>query len=418
MSSKQNGKKFFYGWFIAIGTCIIVCLLIGVRNSYGVFFTLIEQDFSLTRATTSSIFSSFLIITSAFGLVNGMALDRFGPRVVFSFFGFITGLGLLLTSQVNAFWQMFITYSLLLAIGQGGIIPLAASTASHWFEKHRGIAIAIATSGAGLGSLVISPLAGYLISVMEWRAAYFTLGIIVLALVMGIAFFMRKSPRDIGLMPYGHNTSSEADIHTSIAEHSPTPGLTLTQALRTGNFWLLVAYSFFYAVATFMLITHIVPCAVDNGIPNVQASTILSCLGGVAIAARLIAGRIADLIGMKKPLMLYALIGGLAFILLITAEKIWAFYLVSIGFGICWGGFGVTMLALGVHIFGNRNIGAILGTSDMAYAVGSSIGAALGGYIFDIRSSYDMAFAIGAICLIITIPLVALTRSKSAVQTT
>lgn len=401
-SGQKSEHKLYYGWIMVAGACAIVCMLLGIRNSFGVFFPSIQAEFGTARAATSGIFSLFLIVTSAASLINGLALDRWSPRTVFSIMAVLAGLGLVLTGQTRQFWQIYLSYGLVVAFGMGGTIPLTASIVSRWFDKNRGLAIAIATSGAGLGSLLISPFAGCLVTSLEWRTAYLILGIICTVIVAGIASFMKKAPsRPLPETPAGGVERQQS------GESGDAAGLTLAQALRTGNFWLIVAFSFLFAASTFMFITHIVPHAVDAGIPTVQASTLLSILGGVSIAGRLAAGRVADIMGTKKPAIAFAIIGAASFLVLIASDQLWALSLAAALYGLCWGGFGVTLLSLISAIFGNRNIGGIMGASDISYAVGSAAGSTLAGYIFDVRASYTLAFMLGALFLVLAVPLVA-----------
>ena len=81
---------------------------------------LLEQ-FDLTRAVTSGVFSIYLVLGCAFAILGGWALDRYGPRIIILLMGLFTGFSLLLTSQTNSLWQLFITYSLLLSMGTGAM---------------------------------------------------------------------------------------------------------------------------------------------------------------------------------------------------------------------------------------------------------------------------------------------------------
>jgi OFA family oxalate/formate antiporter-like MFS transporter len=108
--------KLFYGWVVVTVFLVIQAVLLGTTTSFGVFFKSIESEFHLTRTTTSAIFSVSMLFLSVFSVLGGWALDRYGPRIVLFLMGLFTGLSLLLTSQTNAAWQLFITYSLLLAM--------------------------------------------------------------------------------------------------------------------------------------------------------------------------------------------------------------------------------------------------------------------------------------------------------------
>ena len=111
--------RIFYGWVVVTATFIIGLAMFGTRNSFGVFFKSLESEFDLNRATTSGIFSAYMVLGAAFAVLGGWALDRYGARITILLMGLFTGASLLLTSQASAIWQLFASYSLLLALGTG-----------------------------------------------------------------------------------------------------------------------------------------------------------------------------------------------------------------------------------------------------------------------------------------------------------
>lgn len=171
----KNGL--FYGWVIVIVFFVIQAILMGIASSFTVFFKPIEAEFDLTRTTTSAISSVSMILAPISAFIGGWALDKYGPRIILLLMGLFTGLSLVLTSQTGAAWQLFITYSLLLAVGMGAIYVVAMSTVSRWFDKKRGRAVGIAGSGGGLGTVAMAPFSTYLISRFDWQKAYLIIGI-------------------------------------------------------------------------------------------------------------------------------------------------------------------------------------------------------------------------------------------------
>ena len=103
----------FYGWVIAGSVFFMSAIGLGARYSYGVFLKNIEAEFVMTRIATSSIFSFSMLLCCLIAILGGWSVDRYGPKKVGLVMGTFTGLSFLLTSQANATWQLFITYSLL-----------------------------------------------------------------------------------------------------------------------------------------------------------------------------------------------------------------------------------------------------------------------------------------------------------------
>ena len=288
--------RVFYGWVIVATALVVFCIHSGIRFSFGVFLKSLQGDFDLSRAAISSVFSIHMILSIIFSIVSGWAVDRYGPRLVVSVMGFFVGLSLLITSQATSFWQLFISYSLLLAIGTAGNIPVLIPTISRWFEKKRGIAIGIATSGIGLGSLVMSPFAAYLITDFGWRVSYVIMGLIAWVVVISMATLFRRGPADIGLLPDGGNPGDGIKLPDRDEDNRIT-GASVTQALKTRNFWLMLSIWLLFGICLSLILTHVVPYATDRGISIIQAATIVSVMSAFNILAGPSVGRISDIIG-------------------------------------------------------------------------------------------------------------------------
>ena len=404
--------KVFYGWVVTIAGFIIGLISFGIRYSFGVFFKSIESEFDLTRAATSGIFSTCMVLAGVFSILGGWALDKYGPRIVTFLMGLFTGLSLLLTSQASTLWQLFMSYSLLLALGTGAIFTAVNSTVSRWFDKRRGFALGVASSGGGAGVVVMAPFATYLISNFDWRTALIVLGLIAWLIVVSMSMLLRKDPGDIGLLPDGVKPEA-AKIKLQNNENSAQlSGFSLLEASRTSNFWFLGLTWLLSSLSVHLILTHAVPHAIDLGISPISAAVILSLAGGAAILGRVIVGRVSDNIGRKAPTITCALLQAVALIWLIWIRDLGMFYLFAVVFGFSWGGLGIQITALIGDIFGMRSIGVIMGALVFGWTIGAAIGPAVGGVVFDVSGSYFMAFVIGAVSMLIAALFGALIRPE------
>jgi len=410
---RNTKNRVFYGWIIVAATLISICGLFGVRFSFGIFFKSLQGEFELTRAATSSIFSAYMILAAVFGIVTGWALDKYGPKLVVSLMGFLTGLSLLITSQATSSWHLFLSYSLLLSMGTSGTMAAFIPVISRWFDKKRGIAIGIATSGTGLGTLIIAPTAAYLISSTDWRTAYQILGLAVWVIVISAAMLLKRDPREISSLPDGVKSIASTTDSANNTVDAQLIGHSFRQALKTRQFWFVFGTWLSFATCLSLIMTHVVPYATDLGISLEKAATVISLIGAFQIISRLAVGRISDITGRKIPGIACALIGICALIWLIWSRELWMFYTFAITFGIAYGGIGVINLSLAGDIFGRRNLGTIMGALEVAFATGSAIGSFLGGYLFDVTESYVIAFAIGAsTILVLALIYIAIAREE------
>jgi len=396
---------------VVIVFLVVGITLYGIAFSFGVFFKSIESTFSLTRAETSAVSSVNMLLVGVFGFLGGWALDRYGPKIVVLLMGLFAGLSLLLTSQATSSWQLFITYSLLLAMGIGGLYVVPAATVSRWFDKKRGLVLGIAGSGVGLGVVVMAPLATYLITNFDWRMAYIVIGLITWFMVIPLSRLLKKDPREIGALPDGLNSPTLGVEHQ---EDGIQPlDSSLLQTLSTRNFWLFVFTWLFFAFSLLLILTHLVPHATDIGISAGKAATVLSLMGGAAIAGRVLMGIASDRIGRKLTVIVCALLQAGAMLWLIWSQDLWMLYMFALVYGFAYSGFDSSIGALIGDTFGLGKIGAIFGMLEFGFAVGAAIGPVVGGFIFDVSNSYSLAFLIGAVAMVITALLTVLVRRET-----
>ena len=406
--------RLFYGWVVLAACLAIGALIFGTRFSFGVFFKSIESEFDLTRMVTSGIFSAYMVLCPVFAILGGWALDRYGPRIVTLLMGLFTGLSLLLTSQTNSSWQLFITYSLLLAIGTGATYTILMSTTARWFDKKRGLALGIAGSGGGLGTVVMAPFATYLISSFDWRMAYIVIGLIAGLVIISLSRLLRKDPGEIGLLPDGVKSDSSEMVVPDKNDDAKPVSFSLIQAFRTRSFWFLGIIWLSFSLCLHLVQIHIVPHATDVGISATEAAVVLGLTGSISIPGRLIMGGVSDRTGRKVSAITCALLQVGAMIWLAWAQDLWMLYLFAVVYGFAYGGFDSPVTALIGDTFGPRSLGVIMGALGVGWGIGAAIGPAVGGLIFDVSKSYFMAFLIGALIMLVATLFVALTKRETS----
>jgi MFS family permease len=402
-----------YGWVVLVTYLIIGTCIMGIRFSFGVFFKSIGGEFDLTRTTTSGIFSLYLVLSAACGVLGGWALDRYGPRAVTFLMGLFTGSSLILTSLTNSAWQLFLSYSLLLAIGTGATYVVMTSTALRWFEKRRGLAMGIASTSNGLGMLSLSPFAAYLISGFGWHTAFITIGLLSWLIVLPLSMLLKRDPSQIGLAAEGTaRDAGRIEMQTrEVGIHSA--GLSLPEASRTRSFWLILAAWLLFASSFFLVMTHAVPHATDMGLSAIKAAVVISLMGGASIIGMLLGGRLSDSIGRKVPAVGCAIIEGGALIWLIWSHDLWMFYVFAVAFGFAYGGIVPAMTAMIGDTFGPKNIGTIMGVLAAGFQFGAGIGPVIGGLAFDLNGNYSLAFLVAALSMSAVALLLALIRPET-----
>ncbi len=162
-----------------------------------------------------------------------------------------------------------------------------------------------------------------------------------------------------------------------------------------------------------MVLTHIVPHATDMGIPTMKAATILSVIGAMSIPGSLLVGKIWDNSDRKAIAIICSLFLTGAMIWLIYSKALWMFYLFAFVFGFFYGGLSTSVTALIGDIFGQRSIGIIIGTLEVGWFLGASVGPFMGGLVYDINNNYSLAFSICVAAMVIATLLLALTKRET-----
>jgi OFA family oxalate/formate antiporter-like MFS transporter len=398
-------NKFYYGWIILVACLLLITMTYGIRFSYGVFFTSIEHDFSLNRAITSGIFSVYMLLGCIFAIIGGWLSDRYGPKLVFLTMGFMTCLGLVLTSMTHEFWMLFLTYSLLLSVGTGPTYIISTSVATKWFTKRRGLALAIVTSGVGLGSIWMAPFATYLIADFGWRYSFVIIGIIAFVVIVSCSLVFKRAPSEL------LNSASKSAYNKTL-QSKDSGEFSLKEALKTRNFWVVLSLWFFHGFIFFIVVTHIVPYSTDSGVTAMEAATILSIIGFTSLPSRIVMGIVSDRYGRKRAGLISALFMVLAVILLIQSTGLWTLYLFAVVFGMAYGGLSPSTTAIIGDSFGTRNIGVIMGFIEIGWVTGAAAGPALAGFIFDTTGKYHIAFLFALLAALLIIILFFMLKTK------
>jgi MFS family permease len=396
---------FFYGYIIVAASLLIILLTYGIRTSFGVFFKPMINEFDWTRALTSGSVTLSMVMQGLWGILMGRLNDRFGSRLVITLCCFLSGLGLMLMYLINSAWQLYLFYGVIVGIGMGGVFVALFSTVTRWFVKQRGIMTGIVAAGIGAGTLIMAPVANWLISVYDWRVSYFILGSVALVIGIITAQFLRRDPAQMGLVPYGQNENEGENTSYTVTE-----GLSLKEAVSTRQFWMVAIVFFSLGYSIFGVTVHIVPHIIDLGISDTTAAIILAVSGGVQAVGGILLGGIADKIGNRRVLIIGFVLISVAMFWLLPIRSIWMFYLFAVIYGVGVSGGGIMEPMIVAELFGIKSHGLILGAVSFVFTVGGAIGPLVTGYLFDLTDDYQTAFLLCGVLNIVAIVLAALLR--------
>ncbi len=310
---KKAHPKISYGYVVVAAAFCIMTLAWGANRSFGVFLEPMLREFGWTKAGLSGAFTLVMVLMGGTSILVGRLTDLFGPRIVGAICGLFLGLGYILISQVTEIWHLYLFFGGLTGIGMSIAFAPLMSVVARWFVKRRALMTGILVSGPALGITLMPLLFSILIPAYGWRNSNIILGSIVLVIVIPAALFLKRDPKQMGLLPYG------AALGKPQTSGIQTEGLSLREAMETRQFWMVCVMSFCDLFLINVLVVHLVIYAIELTIPPTQAAGILSLAAGVSIPGRVVIGGVADRIGNKPALLICLILSVAAFALLLAA---------------------------------------------------------------------------------------------------
>jgi MFS family permease len=393
-----------YRWIILGVSFIILGLTSTIFQSFSIFFVALLKEFRWSRSTTAGAFSLLLILLGVIGPFAGSAIDRIGQRRVFVLGSLVLGLGLVLSSLTRSWWQFYISYGVITAIGIGSTAWVTNATViQSWFKEKRGLAMGVLSSGVGVGIFVYIPTIQYLINSTGWRMAYRVMALFIPLVVITLTIiFLKKPPRITPSTPQEqetHHTTTRDPLIVDLKWASRS--WSLRQAILTKQFWTLGVCFFFGSLLGNSILAHHVAFFVDKGLESLFVSYIVGLIGIVSIGGRILWGTLSDRIGRELTYTL-AMICCICGTVLLIAFPVFAStyfpYFYTIVFGVGYSGVVVLPSLITADFFEGRAYGSIFGTIFLLYSVGGAFGTWFCGFLHDRMGSYIPFFIIAIAC--------------------
>jgi len=245
----------YFGAMVSFGSLLVF--------TFSIFLKPLSGAFGWSRESISAAFGFAALTVAVCSPPLGHLLDRFGPRRVIlpcmAVFGIaFASLGFL-TPRLAHLYAVFVVLGM---VGNGTTQMGYSRAVSTWFDKRRGLALALVMAGVGTGAMVFPPIAQALIAGYGWRAAYLVLGSLVLLLGLPLtALFVREKPRD------------------ATQAHMALDGTTVAQGVRSRVFWILIGTLFLSSISVNGAIAHLSPLLTDRGVAARNAALAASLLG-------------------------------------------------------------------------------------------------------------------------------------------
>ncbi|MBY0320672.1 MAG: MFS transporter [Reyranella sp.] len=377
---------------------VALCFALGVASrsisdTFVVFVPALQGAFDASRSAVTLIYSFALLVGGIAAPISGWIVDRFGLRAL-TVTGMIAGtLATASASLATEIWHLYLALGILMGFCGASLSGvLSASLIGRWFPAQRlGVALAVAWSAAGVGTMVMLPLAQHLIATDGWRHAYVVFAIISAAFIplLVVLPWRRISQGAPGLVP---------------ARASAAPGPTVGEALRDWPFWALTASFAFTSLGIFSLFPQVMVYLLEHGIDGAYAARALAVAGFLTPLGMIGFSWLADRGGRKiAAILAYACsIAGVCALAMVRTpgDDLWLWLYVLL-FGGSMGSRGPMISTLATLRYRGAHFGRIYGLIGIGMGLGGFLGAWIGGLLHDWTGGYAavMIFSVASLLL-------------------
>ena len=392
-------SRVFHGWWMVAAGSLVAGLNAQV-NSLGatVFFLPISRDLGLSRTVTSLVLSISRLEAGLLGPFSGWAIDHIGIRQMLTIGSIVAGAGmLLLGTVVHSLWSLLLVYSLVIALGFSvGSMSVVLAAVNSWFSRRRAVAMGAVNAAWGVGGFIIVPLLSYLVIAYGWRTAAMAAGgMVVISSVPAILVF-RDSPESMGMLPDGIRrdaTTGSAGQRGEARTASLTSGTfdySVSQAMNTLSFWLVVVAAALQMVAYSSVMLHFVPIFVWKGLSQQEAANLIALWSLLIIPVSIIGGLLADMWDKRLLLSSGTVAGALGYFLLAFGSNPLYIYLFVILLAVLDNSVLLNFSLLGDY-FGRRRFATLRGIVSAVGMVGAAMSPVYTGWVWDQTGSYMLS---------------------------
>nr|XP_034992195.1 monocarboxylate transporter 13-like [Zootoca vivipara] len=376
-----------WGWMVVLAGFVQTALVFGVIRSLGVFFVEFVAYFKEPSSTVSWALSLGVAILQ-FASPMGSALSaRYGARPVVMAGGLLASLGLLLASFSVKISHLYLTIGLISGLGWALVFTPSMAAVSDYFEKRRSLAMGLAVSGAGVSSLVFSPLFQHLADSYGWRGALLVVSAMSLNLVVSAALLRPLTREGDGGEP--DDQARDSKWQRTLAS------LFALELLRHGPFLRYVSAFVLVDAGYFVPYAHLVAHAREEGCDEYQAAFIMAAAAVADMFGRIWAGWLADtavFCRLVHHLTLWTVFTGVSLALVPLGHG----FAALMSLGLCYGFFAGALVPLQftslAEIVGDDSVLGGIGLMHILESVGALVGTPLSGWLRDITGNYTASF--------------------------
>ena len=357
--------------FILVGTGSIYFIVVALKE--------IAAEFSWPRTVPSTAYALQYLGTGIGGIFMGWYFDRRGMEIPAFVGGSMIGVGAILTSFVSSQWELFFIYGAMLGFfGRSALFGPLTTNITHWFEHKKSLAVGVVSSGQGLAGMLWPPVFHHLIAAVGWRQTALIYGVFTLVAMLLLALILRQKPP---------TPRPQSAVSQTFAD-APRSSMAIQASLSTASVGCCVAMS--------LPLAHVVSHVSDLGFDPARGAEVLSLMLGCSVISSLFGvGFLGGRYGGLRALFIFSTVQAILLATLAFTGSLPGIYLAAALLGLGYGGILPCYPVIVRELLPSAEAGRRTGLILLCAGGGMALGSWLGGYIFDLTGSYQMAFLIG-----------------------
>ncbi|KQN55005.1 MULTISPECIES: MFS transporter [unclassified Erwinia] len=374
-------------WFTLCGT-IITQFALGSVYTWSLFNGQLSQKLDSTVSQVALAFGLLSLGLAVASSLAGKLQERFGVRNVTIGAGVLMAIGLMLTSQANSLWMLYISAGVLVGLADGAGYLMTLSNCVKWFPERKGMISACAIGAYGLGSLGFKFICSYLLSVFSLETTFMIWGAMAMTLIVCGALLMTEAPK--------------LKASTSLAHTARD--YSLAESVRTPQYWML-ALMFLTACMSGL---YVIGVAKDIGesLVHLSAATAASAVTIIAIAnlsGRLVLGVLSDKMARIRVISIAQVVSlaGMS-ILLFGQMNETRFFIAVACVAFSFGGTITVYPSLVSDFFGLNNLTKNYGLLYLGFGIGSVLGSLIASLFGGFTVTFSLIMALLVISLLMS----------------
>ena len=394
----RRARGTFRGWYLAgVGALILAVSDVPFYWGLPIWNPVLRSAFNWTAGQMSLAYAFTQIQGGFLGPVQGLIVQRLGPRHSIFLGMIIFGLGFAAFSRIEQLWHLYPTF-VVLSLGSGLAAWYPVQTiVNNWFIRYKTRAMAVVAEGLAVGAIGIPLLLAWSIGGTDaatserfgWRTTAFFIGMLSIALAFPLSRVMHNRPEDVGLKPDGDSSAPAVASQAVTGGAIEDPGYTVREALRSRPFWLISIAFALSSTVTVVILVHLGLMLDDRGYSLQTIGLVTAVYTGTTSAFILVGGYIGDRFNITIATFGFSALQSVAVVVLVLANNTEMVFLFAVLLGI---GFGarqpLTMSLRGLY-FGRKAFAAINGLSRVPSSIVLFIAPIFAGVIRDTTGTYN-----------------------------